>query len=158
MTLLSVVSRFFREELGVVLIETLLAIPFLTLLTFTILEFGNILWQREQLQTGVKDAARYWARCRPVDGNGAAFMPCSIDTARAIAFTGLPSGGAPRVPGWDESSELTIVPGVPPGVPTSDDLVVVSGAVTYQGSPMLNAIFPDSFSMGYSFQTRYIGW
>ncbi|MBT8458711.1 MAG: pilus assembly protein, partial [Boseongicola sp.] len=54
-----------KEQDGVVLVEALLALPILSLITFGILEFGNVMWQRQQLQVGVRDAARYWTRCRP---------------------------------------------------------------------------------------------
>ena len=151
-------KRFVSEERGVVLIETLLAVPVLTLLAFSILEFGNMMWQREQLQTGVKDAARYWARCRPTGAGGSTFMSCDIATARRIAFTGLPSGGVVRVPGWDAASELTITPLTPPGTPSSTDLVTVQGTVTYQGSPWFNALISNNIQLGYYHQTRYLGW
>ena len=150
--------KFARQERGIVLVETLLAIPVLTIFTVGILEFGNMMWQRQQLQAGVKDAARYWARCRPTDGSGNPYMSCSIDTARLIAFTGRPSGGPPRVPGWDEASELTITPTNPPGVPDDTDIVTVRGTVVYNSGPLLPYFFPRQFTLGYYYQTRYLGW
>ena len=103
--------RFFRNEQGAVLAEALIAFPVLTVLSFGLLEFGNLMWQRQQLQSGVRDAARYWSKCRPATVNYAA--TCNETTARNIAFYGDPRGagyGQLRVPGWDNSSEITFTP------------------------------------------------
>ncbi len=150
--------QFAKDERGVVLIETLLAIPVLTLLALGILEFGNMMWQRQQLQSGVKDAARYWARCRPLTATGTAYMPCDLGTARLIAFTGHPDGGVARVPGWDDASELTITPATPPTVPNDTSLVTVTGTVIYDPSPFFGTFYRAPITMSYWYQTRYLGW
>ncbi|MBD3666210.1 TadE/TadG family type IV pilus assembly protein [Sulfitobacter aestuariivivens] len=154
----ALIKKFVGEERGVVLVETLLAVPVLTIFAVGILEFGNMMWQRQQLQAGVKDAARYWARCRPTDGAGNAFMSCDIATARLIAFTGNPGGGAPRVPGWDEASELSITPTTLPSTPDENDIITVRGTVVYNSGPLLPLVFPQQFTIGYYYQTRYLGW
>ncbi len=146
-------KNLLRDQNGVVLVETLLAVPLLTLLTFTILEFGNMMWQRQQLQVGVRDAARYWSRCRP------SFHDCTEAIARNIAFYGNPAGsGNPRVPGWDAASELTITPDVPSTTPSASDIVIVRGTVTYQGSPLFDAILDEPVPIGYWTTMRYMGW
>lgn len=146
-------KNLLRDQNGVVLVETLLAVPLLTLLTFGILEYGNMMWQRQQLQVGVRDAARYWSRCRP------SFHDCSAETARNIAFYGNPAGtGNPRVPGWDAAADLTISPSSPTTTPSASDIVIVSGAVTYQGSPVFNAVLDDPVTIGYWTTMRYLGW
>lgn len=93
-------SRFARDERGSVLAETLLVIPFLTLLAAGILEFGQIFWQRQQIETGLRDAARYMARCS---------IHCPTDcerTARNLAYHGTVDGSGPlRVPNWPGGSE-----------------------------------------------------
>ena len=135
------------------LAEALIVIPVVALFAIGILEFGNVLWQRHQLQTGVRDAARYWSRCRP------GFGSCSLDTARNIAFTGIPTtGGTLRIPNWDEASELEIEPVTPPTVPLATDLVTVTGSVDYQGSPLFNLLMDETFTIQYAHQERYIGW
>lgn len=142
-----------HDESGVVLVEALLVLPLLSLLTFGILEFGNMLWQRQQLQVGVRDAARYWSRCRP------SFHNCSPEIARNIAFYGNPAGaGNPRVPGWDADSELEITPGSPSTTPSASDIVMVRGTVTYQGSPLFDAVLSEPVSIGYWTTMRYLGW
>lgn len=148
---------FSKEQEGVVLVEALLALPVLLLLTVGILEFGNMMWQRQQLQIGVRDAARYWSRCRPT-ANGATYMPCTIAKAENIAVYGNPDGtGSPRVPGWS-TSDVTITPTSPPAVPSDTDLVTVSSTTDYQGSPLYRAILSGTVEIGYWAQMRYIGW
>ena len=147
------VKNLQKDQDGVVLVETLLAVPVLTLLTFGILEFGNMMWQRQQLQVGVRDAARYWSRCRP------SFHSCSAVVARNIAFYGNPAGtGRPRVPGWDGASELTISLPEPSTTPNFEDVVTVSGSVIYEGSPLFDAILDEPVSIGYWTEMRYLGW
>lgn len=152
-------SKFISDKRGVVLTETLIALPILLLITVGLLEFGNMMWQRQQLQVGVRDAARYWARCRPTSGAGTPYMPCSISLARNIAFTGDPTGTSPlRVPGWDDAAELQIDPAAPPTSPISTDLVSVRGEVNYQGSALYDRLIGSNFSIGYNYTTRYVGW
>ena len=60
--MLALVKKLARHDDGVVLTETLIALPVLILISLTFVEFGNMMWQRQQLQAGVEDAARYWSR------------------------------------------------------------------------------------------------
>ena len=149
--------RFSKNQEGIVLVEAFLAIPVLLLLTFGILEFGNMMWQRQQLQVGVRDAARYWSRCRPLS-NGQAFMPCSRAKAINIAIYGNPDGaGNPRVPGWT-TADVTVVPETPNTNPSATDLVTVSTTTTYQGSPFFGAVLGNNVNIGYWTTMRYLGW
>lgn len=58
-------ENLLRDQNGIVQVETLLVVP---LLTFGIFELGNMMWQRQQLQVGVRDGARHQRRCRSVTG------------------------------------------------------------------------------------------
>ena len=58
------VQRLRRERDGAAMTEAILAVPILIMLAFGMLEFGSLFWQREQIETGLRDAARYMARCR----------------------------------------------------------------------------------------------
>ena len=141
-----------EDQHGVIFVEALLVFPILIMLTFGILEFGNIMWQRQQVQVGVRDAARYWSRCRT-----------DVDTcnniARNIAFYGTPGvGSVPRVPGWDSASELEISPDMLPTTPANDDIVTVIGKVPYSGSPVFSRIFSKGITLNYAYEIRYIGW
>lgn len=158
------IRHFVRQDLGTVLTETIIAVPLLTILAIGMLEFGNILWQRHQMEVGVRDAARYWARCRPTvpTATGTAdFMPCEIDIAKNIAFFGNPAGTGPwRVPGWDgsETEHLEITPTTPPGVPTATDVVQATGQFDYRGSPLIGALNLGTITLSYTHEQRYIGW
>ena len=151
--------RFIKNESGAVLVETIIVVPVLTILTFGILEFGNMMWQRQQLQVGVRDAARYWSRCK---GNtNFAGSSCTEARARNIAFYGNPSGTGPlRVPGWDTAAELVIQPAEAdlPAEPGATDIVTVQGSFTYQGSPVYDAVFGSDNQIGYFVTMRYQGW
>jgi Flp pilus assembly protein TadG len=146
-------TRLIREEKGAVLAETLIVVPVLTILTAGVMEFSNMLWQRQQMQIGVRDAVRYWSRCRPD------FNPCTVTIARNIAFFGNPAGtGTPRVPGWSDATELTLEPATPPSSPDASSLVTGTGTVSYVSSPMFGALQIDAISFSYSYSQRYIGW
>lgn len=144
-----------REERGSVLTEALIILPVIVIFTAGVLEFGNVLWQRQQLQAGVRDAARYYARCRPT------FNICSKDIARNIAFYGTPTpviGTTPeRVPGWSDPTELTVSD--PQGTmdPTTT-VITVTGSNVYQASPWFAAFGINEITVEYTHQQRYIGW
>lgn len=143
---------FSKDQDGVVLVETILVLPILTLLTFGILEFGNMMWQREQLQVGVRDAARYMSRCRD-------FHPQDCKQAAInVALFGRPGGaGSTRVPGWTAAG-ITITPTVLPTNPGPNDKVTVTGRTTYQGSPVFSAVLGSAVEIGHWTQMRYLGW
>lgn len=158
-------SDFRSDERGTVLAEALLVFPILTILSFGLLEFGNVLWEREQLQIGLRDAARYWSRCRADIGGTA--TTCSEEIARNIAFHGNPAGTGPlRVPGWDDPAEITFEPAkasLPanaslPADPADMEKVVVSGSVTYQGSPAFSIVLADAVTISHRVEMRFIGW
>jgi len=155
----SILSRFFCETEATVLLETLIAVPVITVLAVGTLEFGNIFWQRQQLQIAVRDAARYWARCRPPSDD---FTPsCSANVARNIAFHGNPQGtGGLRVPDWyDEEANLIIEPAVLPRDAQPTVIVRVVGTLKYKASPMILFALPtDRITVTYAHEERYIGW
>ncbi len=147
-----------QDQQGVILVEALVVAPVLIILTFGLLEFGNMLWQRMQLQTGVRDAARYWSRC----ANAISGVTCSQEIARNIAFYGQPTvGDFERVAGWNDASELTITPATPPSPPGGSaaiSVVTVTGRTQYQGSPALGFILGTAPTIEYSYEMRFIGW
>lgn len=137
------------------LTETLIVVPVVTIFAVGILEFGNVFWQRHQVQVGVRDAARYWSRCRAT----APFTTCTQDLARNLAFFGNPAGtGAPRVPGWTDAADLTITPATPPSNPGAADIVTATGSLTYTGSPLMRLIELEGFTFTYTHNQRYMGW
>lgn len=146
-------TRLRQEETGAVLVETMIVVPVLTIFTIGILEFSNVFWQRQQMQIGVRDAVRYWSRCRPD------FNPCSLTIAKNFAFYGNATGtGTLRVPGWDESSELELTPATPPTSPDATSIVTGVGTVSYVSSPLFGALQIDAITFSYTYSQRYIGW
>nr|WP_246525347.1 TadE/TadG family type IV pilus assembly protein [Thalassovita aquimarina] len=144
-----------EDQQGTILVETLIVVPVLIILSFGLLEFGNMLWQRMQLQAGVRDAARYWSRC----ANSLNGVTCSQTIARNIAFYGQPTVGSyERVVGWNDASELTITPATPPSPPGPNDVVTVTGRTVYRGSPVMGFVLGTAPTIEYSYQMRFIGW
>jgi len=160
-------QRFKESTGGAILVEALIVVPVVTILAVGILEFGNVFWERQQMQSGVRDAARYWSRCNQspdfVQDRGPS---CDLIKARNIAFYGNPEGnGFLRVPGWSDDDELsiywvrdnTILPSQPEN-PTREDLVVVEGALEYFGSPLFGTLQIDPIIITYRHEQRYIQW
>lgn len=150
-------KRFRSEERGTILTEALIVVPFVTIFAVGILEFGNVFWQRHLLEVGVRDAARYWSRCR-LELADVAYMPCSLDIARNIAFYGKPTAVTSdflRVPGWQGADSLSITP-------TEDleygDIIVVTGNVTYAASPLVSMLRIGDIEIAFEYEQRYLGW
>lgn len=154
-------KNFSGDESGAILVEALMVIPVITLFAFGVMEFGNIFWQRLQLENGVRDAARYWSRCRP------SYQYCKVTIAQNIAFYGNPAGagagagsGGVRVPGWDgdDPADLTIIPLTPPLSPNDDDIVEVTGTTDYAATPLFDFLGVPPITLQYTHKERYIGW
>lgn len=144
---------FWKDDEGTILAEALLVIPVVTIFAVGILEFGNVFWQRHLLEVGVRDAARYWTRCRPT------FGPCSLEIARNIALYGNPQGtGRLRVPNWEGDDAVTILPSVPVTSPSYTDTVFVTGTMPYAPSPVFGFLKIGNISISYTHQQRYYGW
>src|SRR5688572_16566479 len=80
--------RFRREERGAALVETTLLMPFLLFTCAGVFEFGNLFYQKLLIEAGVRDAARYVARCTTT-------FPCSDTIAANIAVYGMPTVPSP---------------------------------------------------------------
>ncbi|PKA43901.1 pilus assembly protein TadE [Rhizobium sullae] len=170
---MTALSNFIRKRLGLelwssqegaVLAEALLAVPFVTLFAVGILEFGNIFWERMQIDAGLRDAGRYMARCRPPTPPPVppppvplpTYVPtCNQATARTIAFYGTQTPAAdakPRVPGWKEPADITIAP------TDADGNITISTAHIYQTSPLFGWLGLDAITIHSFHEERYIGW
>lgn len=145
---------FWSKDEGAVLAEALLAVPFVTLLTAGILEFGSIFWQRMQVDAGLRDAGRYLSRCRPTTPTYTA--SCSTATAKLIAFYGTQSpaeGAALRVTGWGPNlADITVTP------VDADGTITVQTAHIYETSPLFAWLGVDAITLSSSHEERYMGW
>ena len=146
-------SEFFRDDNGAVLAEMLIVIPFITVFALGILEFGNVFWQKEQIETGLRDAARYLARCQ-TDATFAA--ACTQSLARNIAFFGTASpaaGQALRVAGWGpDAADIVITIDAVAGV------IRVDAGHEYESSPLFGWLGIGAITTQAYHEQRYIGW
>jgi Flp pilus assembly protein TadG len=163
-------SRFISSTRGAILVEALIVVPVVTIFAVGLLEFGNVFWQRQQMQAGVRDAARYMSRCNlsPTFQTGTT-PSCSLDIARNIAFYGAPSatGRFLRVPNWKDADDLTFFyhdratntsSAAAPTAPDSRDLVVVQGKLDYAGSPLIQMLQIEPIRITYQYMQRYTSW
>lgn len=147
-------SGFRSSQEGAVLAEALLAVPFVTLFAVGILEFGNIFWERMQIDAGLRDAGRYLSRCRPTTPTYTA--NCSTVTAKLIAFYGTQSpaaGAALRVAGWGPNlADITVTP------VNANGTLTVQTAHIYETSPLFGWLGLDAITINSSHEERYMGW
>jgi Flp pilus assembly protein TadG len=138
---------FLRDEEGIAMTEALIALPFLTFLAVAVLEFGSLFWQREQMETGLRDAARYMARCRQASG---------CDTiASNLAYYGNSNGsGALRVPNWN-ATNAPITFSNPSGV---GGTVSATSTHTLANSPLFGWLGIDAIVITVNNDQRRIGW
>lgn len=161
----SLFSRFRTSERGAILVEALLIVPVITLFALAVVEFGFIFWERQQLQAGVRDAARYLSRCN-VEAYTATTPICSLDKATALATsyfypTGTTAGVvANRMPG-------TVLPTIsysfdPPLAQfqniTTDTVISVTGTFSHFESPAFSLLRLPAVPLTYKYSVRYIGW
>lgn len=131
----------FRDDTrGVALVETAILLPFLLLLSAGVFEFGALFYQRLMVEEGVRDAARYLARC-----NETAYSPspCSDTIAKYLAVYGNTDGpvsGSPRVPDWT-IAEVTITTNDISAVDAnSGDRLYRGGTTDGSGNPVIQVI------------------
>ncbi len=141
-----------RDQCGAVLAEALIVVPFVTLFSVGILEFGNMFWQKEQIETGLRDAARYLARCQ-TDATFAA--ACNANAARNIAFYGTPApsgGNGLRVSGWGpDAGDITFTEPVA-------GVIRASTSHIYVNSPLFGWLDLEAITIEAYHEQRYIGW
>jgi hypothetical protein len=132
-------------------------VPFVTLFSVGILEFGNMFWQKEQIETGLRDAARYLARCQ-TDATFAA--ACNAATARDIAYygTSLPVAGTTplRVPGWGLAPDADMTISEPRA-----GVIRVDVAHSYLASPLFGWLGlgeAGEITIHAFHEQRYVGW
>lgn len=147
-------GSFGQNDDGAVLTEALVAVPFIAVFAAGILEFGNIFWERMQIDAGLRDAGRYLARCRP--DSGTYDSTCNENTAKLIAFYGTQSPAANtalRVRGWGpDLADITVVP------VDADGSITVQTSHVYQSSPIFSWLGIDQITIRSSHEQRYMGW
>ena len=141
--------------------------PLMISLSAGVFEFGNLIHQKLLIEAGLRDAARYAARCNP------AFSGLNCETiARNLAVTGTTNGsGAARVPGW-AAADVTVDRDyltVPVTVDVDGNLnyrstsanvytVRVTTNFDYDGVSLLNYLGLSPITLTGSHEERVIGW
>ena len=104
--LLQILSRrFWREERGAILVEMTLITPLMLALSAGVFEFGNLIHKKLLIEAGLRDAARYAARCNSQMYTDYGLAIDCAANARNIALYGSIVVGEARVTG---SQEVTI--------------------------------------------------
>ncbi|MER9410414.1 MULTISPECIES: TadE/TadG family type IV pilus assembly protein [unclassified Mesorhizobium] len=150
-------DRFHRDEHGAVLAEALIIVPFVTLFSVGILEFGNMFWEKEQVETGLRDAARYLGRCQPSNALSGYVSQCSETVAQSIAYYGTsdPAATTLRVPGWSPGGSTIAFATV---TRSGEKVVVASTSLAYSASPLFGWLGIAGITIEAYHEERYIGW
>ncbi|MBZ9734394.1 pilus assembly protein [Mesorhizobium sp. CA18] len=158
-----IIRHFKSDDDGAALVEMAIVTPFVLLLSAGVFEFGNILNTRMLLDAGVKDAARYMARCSS-----------DWDTCKALAQTlaanGAINGTSARVSGW-LPSQVIITPVLStPAIDTATGtelylsstanviVVQVSTSYPYPDLGFWSYLGFGQISLSVSHQERVLGW
>lgn len=161
--------RFAAADDGAAMIEAIIIAPVVMIFLAGILEFGGVLVSKLEVETGLRDAARYLARCSD------AAYGCTPAQAINIAVYGVPTvpdpAPPPRVAGWQPSDVLIDDPSpilVPNGVDGDGDplyrgpaniyVVRVSTDFDYAGGVLLGMVGQASIRMAAFHEERFIGW
>ncbi|MDX8441629.1 TadE/TadG family type IV pilus assembly protein [Mesorhizobium australafricanum] len=163
LTALKDIIRHFRgDDDGAALVEMAIVTPFVLLLSAGVFEFSNILNTRMLLDAGVKDAARYMARC------SSDWDTCS-GYATNLAVKGAITGGSARVTGWT-TDQITIKPLFTPAIDaatgtelylssTSNVVVVdVSTSYPYPDLGFWSYLGFGQLTLKVAHQERVFGW
>ncbi len=145
---------------GTAAMEAAIAAPVVLILMVGAIEYGNLLYNANLIQTGLRDAARYLAR---VDD------PMQREQeAKRLAVTGTISGSAPARVAWWQEGHITIsrrsltntsdAEGRRP-LRGGDEVYVVRVAteVDYRGFGTLSALGRDALRLAFAHEERVVG-
>lgn len=128
---------------GTALTETIVVLPVVMMFSFAVIEFGSFLAAKSRVEAGVRDAARFLARCRDDS------TICNVAAARNVAAYGaiVPNGNL-RVHGWRDPSGCNLT-GPPdpciavtpsPFLPVEGAKIRVETDFNWDGSALLTAL------------------
>ncbi|TPI41491.1 pilus assembly protein [Mesorhizobium sp. B2-9-1] len=158
-----IIQRFNSDDEGAALVEMAIVTPFVLLLSAGVFEFGNILNTRMLLDAGVKDAARYMARC------SSDWDTCK-PLAQKLAANGAIDGTVARVNGWlPEQVEITKTSTQAIDTATGTELYLSSTANVIVAQVSTSYPYPDlglwsylgfsgQLALTVSHQERVFGW
>lgn len=161
--------RFGSDERGAMLVEMTLITPLMLVLSAGVFEFANLFEKKLLIEAGLRDGARYAARCSPFND-----ATCLTRAANIAATGSYNCGGncsiARRVSGWLPSA-VTVDPDflVLASKDGSGNLlyrstmanvytVKVSTSFTYTGFSLLAYLGLSPIVLTGFQEERYIGW
>lgn len=161
-----VARKFGREERGAMLVEMTLITPLMIALSAGVFEFGTVIHRKLLIEAGLRDAARFMARCT----TGFAVVDCTT-TAQNIAKYGTPTVGTLRVADWDTDEPVVIssydtTNAVDPdtglqdyrGSGTAVRTIRVTTTYAYGATSLLSYIGVGPITLTASHEERFIGY
>ncbi|BCH33033.1 pilus biosynthesis protein TadE [Mesorhizobium sp. L-8-10] len=144
-----IARRFRREERGAILVEMTLITPLMIALSAGVFEFGTIFHRKLLIEAGLRDAARFMARC--TDGFSAVATDCTT-AAQNIAKYGIPTAGTLRVTDWTAAVAITTYT-------TTNNVDSVTGLQDYRGTGanVTTVRVTTSYTYGATSLLAYIG-
>jgi Flp pilus assembly protein TadG len=168
--LTSLIGKYARCERGATLVEMTLIVPLLISLSAGVFEFGHLIQNKLLLEAGVRDGARYGARCNTSLTGSPTGMNC-ISNVRNIAVTGTHDGsGSARVKNWvvgdvtvairnDEVAKDPVTNAVLYRSQTSHVQVIrVTTSYSYTGASLLSHLGFGPFTISASHEERFLGF
>lgn len=102
----SILGRFCGEDRGAILVEMTLITPLMITLSAGVFEFGNLIHQKLLIEAGLRDGARYAARCNSqiYTDYGFAAINCAANAENIALFGNIAGTGTVRVTGWSATN------------------------------------------------------
>lgn len=149
------------------LVEMTLITPLMLALSAGVFEFGNLIQKKLLIEAGLRDAARYAARCRQSFSG----VNCATVAANIAATATTDGTGTARVSGWTAASVTVDLDYLT--VPVTVDAngnqnyrsneedvytVRVSTSFAYTGTSLLSYLGLSPITLTGAQEERYIGW
>lgn len=105
----SILDRFRGDDRGAILVEMTLITPLMIMLSAGVFEFGNLIHQKLLIEAGLRDGARYGARCNSqmYTDYGFTAIDCAANAKNIALFGNIDGTGTVRVAGWS-AADVTI--------------------------------------------------
>lgn len=99
--LLMLTDCFWKEERGAILVEMTLITPLMIALSAGVFEFGSLIHQKLLIEAGLRDAARYAARCNSqLYSDYGLAINCAANAENIALYGNIAGSGTGRVAGW----------------------------------------------------------
>jgi Flp pilus assembly protein TadG len=132
------IRGFFREELGVELVEFAFTLPILAILLMGGIEFGRAFYTYNMLTKSVRNAARYLST-QPIASTGV-FDPTIAANAQKVAVYGNPAGTGSALISGLTTSNISI----PAGNVVSTTKIYITVSASYPYPSLFSFIIPSS--------------